>query len=331
MHTLTKSDRISFLFVLALFLVVFSAGLGTPLVTVLFSVLFLELTEKVTKSKWLSIVVFVVANCVAFYGFVFFVRQALHTLPRVLEESLPSIISYAQQHGIDFLTTYEDVESLKQLLVQTIKEQLGEVAKYATVATKEFVIMLISLVVASSLFLDSQLDLDRERHAKRNNLYSALCESISKRFATLFASFATVMGAQLLISCINSLATAIFVISIGLPHAFLVIVVTFLCGLLPIIGNLISNTIIFGISATISVKLAIAALGFLVVLHKFEYFLNSKIIGSRIRNPMWLTLLALVIGEKLGGIPGMIFAPVILNYIKLETSKIELPTHQSSL
>jgi predicted PurR-regulated permease PerM len=52
-----------------------------------------------------------------------------------------------------------------------------------------------------------------------------------------------------------------------------------------------------------------------------EYFLNSKIIGDRIRNPMWLTLLGLVVGEKLMGIPGMILAPVVLYYIKVEAKR----------
>jgi predicted PurR-regulated permease PerM len=37
---------------------------------------------------------------------------------------------------------------------------------------------------------------------------------------------------------------------------------------------------------------------------------------------MWLTLLGLLIGERLGGIPGMILAPVILNYLKLEGARI---------
>jgi predicted PurR-regulated permease PerM len=103
-----------------------------------------------------------------------------------------------------------------------------------------------------------------------------------------------------------------------------VIGVTFLCGLLPVIGNLISNTIIVGISFTISPKMALAALVFLIVIHKLEYFLNSKIIGDRIRNPIWLTLLGLVLGERLMGIPGMILAPVVLNYLKVEASNIEI-------
>ena len=90
------------------------------------------------------------------------------------------------------------------------------------------------------------------------------------------------------------------------------------------LGNLISNSVIVGIAFTISPKLGLIALVFLVVLHKLEYILNSKIIGKRIKNPMWLTLLALLLGERLMGIPGMILAPVILNYIKIEASNIEV-------
>ena len=106
------------------------------------------------------------------------------------------------------------------------------------------------------------------------------------------------------------------------PNAMVVIGVTFLCGLLPVVGNLLSNSIVVGIAITVSPKLALAALVFLVVIHKLEYFLNSKIVGGRIRNPFWLTLLALVIGERLMGIPGIVLAPVVLSYIKFETSRI---------
>ncbi len=110
-----------------------------------------------------------------------------------------------------------------------------------------------------------------------------------------------------------------------MKYSVVIIGVTFLCGLLPVVGNLISNTIIVGFGFTISPQLALTALIFLVVIHKLEYFLNSRIIGGRIRNPVWLTLLALIVGERLMGIPGMILAPVILHYIKVETSQVELP------
>jgi predicted PurR-regulated permease PerM len=39
---------------------------------------------------------------------------------------------------------------------------------------------------------------------------------------------------------------------------------------------------------------------------------------------MWLTLLALVVGERLMGIGGMILAPVVLHYVKTEASKVRI-------
>jgi predicted PurR-regulated permease PerM len=191
--------------------------------------------------------------------------------------------------------------------------------------------VLIGVVAAVSLFFNSQLDLYRESHKTKNNLYSLLCDEIAARFRDFYRSFALVMGAQMTISLINTVLTAVFVLIIRLPNAPLVIPLTFVCGLLPIVGNLVSNTIIVCLAFTISLKIALVALIFLIAIHKLEYFLNSKIIGDRIRNPVWLTLLALIIGERLMGIPGMVLAPVVLNYLRLELSKVEvqLPSQQT--
>jgi predicted PurR-regulated permease PerM len=181
------------------------------------------------------------------------------------------------------------------------------------------------MVAAASLFLTGFAQYSSGR-AGTTSFYYVCTNEVAKRFRDFYHSFATVIGAQLLISLINTALTGLFVIAVGLPHAPLLIAVTFLCGLVPIAGNLVSNTIIVFVAMTISLKLAIAALVFLVVVHKLEYFLNSKIIGQRIRNPVWLTLIALVIGERLMGIPGLILAPVVLNYLRVEMLKIEMPT-----
>src|SRR5205085_3806054 len=130
---------------------------------------------------------------------------------------------------------------------------------------------------------------------------------------------------------INTVLTAIFVFSTGLPYAPLVIGLTFICGLFPIVGNVISNTVIVFVGFLVSGKLAIMALIFLVVIHKLEYLLNSKIIGSRIRNPVWLTLIALILGERLMGIPGLILAPVVLNYLRVEMLAVEVPARREEV
>jgi predicted PurR-regulated permease PerM len=193
------------------------------------------------------------------------------------------------------------------------------------------VFSVIGIVAAVSLFFKSGLDPYRNTHSVKNNLYSICCDEVSTRFRDFYRSFATVIGAQITISLINTMLTAIFVLAVRLPYGPLVVAITFLCGLVPIVGNLVSNTVIVFIALTVSLKLAIGALVFLVVIHKLEYFLNSKIIGDRIRNPVWLTLIALIIGERLMGIPGLILAPVVLNYVRVDMLKVEVPSAPQNL
>ena len=161
----------------------------------------------------------------------------------------------------------------------------------------------------------------RDLFVRRGDAELLRVRELDVRARTFYRSFSRVIGAQIVISLINSALTAVFLAWNGYPYKTILVVFTFLCGLLPIIGNVISNTLIVGVSFTISPRMALFALIFLIAIHKLEYFLNSKIIGDRIRTPMWLTLIGLVLGEKLMGIPGMILAPVVLHYIKVEASR----------
>jgi hypothetical protein len=57
--------------------------------------------------------------------------------------------------------------------------------------------------------------------------------------------------------------------------------------------------------------------------HYSVSFLNSQIIGDRIKNLVWLTLIGLLVSEPLMDIEGIILAPVLLHYLKVEASQIE--------
>ena len=133
-----------------------------------------------------------------------------------------------------------------------------------------------------------------------------------------------VMNAQITVSAINTVLTAIFVVSMGLPHLVVAVGLTFLCGFIPVIGNLISNTLVVALGFMVSPAKGLWALIFLVLIHKFGYFLTSKIVGAKIRTSIWLTLLALLLGERLMGITGMVLAPVVLHYIRIEASRISV-------
>ena len=93
---------------------------------------------------------------------------------------------------------------------------------------------------------------------------------------------------------------------------------TFLLGLLPLIGNLISNTLITIVALSLSIWVAVAALGYLIVIHKVEYFLNARIVGGQISAKSWELLLAMLVFEAAFGLPGVVAGPIYYAYLKSE-------------
>jgi len=111
---------------------------------------------------------------------------------------------------------------------------------------------------------------------------------------------------------------------VHLPLTKTLIVLTFLLGLLPVIGNLMSNTLITIVGLSLSIWVAAAALGYLVVIHKIEYFLNARIVGGQISAKAWELLLAMLVFEAAFGLPGVVAGPIYYAYLKSELKRAEL-------
>jgi predicted PurR-regulated permease PerM len=322
--TLSRADHFSFWFMVAGLVAVIWLHLGPPLIAALFAYLALEkLHVWRHRPKVVSVIIFTFLVGAMAYGLGYVIKQAVQALPEIADKAVPSFIAWAKARQIEL--PFTDYDSLKDVAMDTVKGQAAHLAGFARMArgaTSDLLFILVGLVVAIGLFLNPSFERAGDGPDSPGSLYHRTTESIGERFRALYRSFSVVMGAQVIISAINTSLTAVFVLVMHLPYGLVVIGVTFLCGLLPVVGNLIAKTILVGIGITVSPRMALITLIFLVVIHKLEYFLNSKIVGDRIRNPFWLTLVALLVGERLMGIPGMVLAPVILNYIKMETSRI---------
>ena len=83
-------------------------------------------------------------------------------------------------------------------------------------------------------------------------------------------------------------------------------------------GNLISNTVIVVVSLSHSLDAVAGSLAFLIAVHKFEYFLNARIVGAQIRASAWELLLAMLVMEAAFGIAGVVAAPIYYAYLKGE-------------
>ncbi|MCE9650879.1 MAG: AI-2E family transporter [Parvibaculum sp.] len=154
--------------------------------------------------------------------------------------------------------------------------------------------------------------------------------ALLERAQLLGTAFRRVVFAQVRISALNTILTGFYLaiilpaLGVHLPLVKTMIAVTFIAGLLPVIGNLISNTVIVIVSLGMSAYAAIGSLIFLVLIHKLEYFVNARIIGTQIRSRAWELLVAMLVMEAWFGIPGIIAAPIYYSYIKDELSARKL-------
>jgi len=72
------------------------------------------------------------------------------------------------------------------------------------------------------------------------------------------------------------------------------------------------------LSLGISVGVAVASLVFLILIHKLEYLINSRIVGGETDSQAWEILLAILIGETAFGVAGVVMAPIIYTFVKGE-------------
>ncbi len=157
-----------------------------------------------------------------------------------------------------------------------------------------------------------------------------LARALLERATKVGDAFRRVVFAQVRISALNTVFTAIYLLAVlpmfgvHLPFAKTLVAVTFIAGLLPVVGNLISNSAIVIVSLNVSIEAALASLGFLIVIHKLEYFLNARIVGSHIHAKAWELLLAMLVMESAFGIAGLVAAPIYYAYLKDELASREL-------
>src|ERR1043166_1139084 len=63
---------------------------------------------------------------------------------------------------------------------------------------------------------------------------------------------------------------------------------------------------------------AVASLVFLILIHKLEYLINSRIVGGETDSQAWEILMAIIIGEAAFGAGGIVMAPIVYTFIKGE-------------
>ncbi|ACL59708.1 AI-2E family transporter [Methylobacterium nodulans] len=235
----------------------------------------------------------------------------LRKMAEVIDTARSSLPSWA----LSFLP--EESTELKTASVTWLREHAGQLRSIGQDVWHALFHIVFGLVIGGMVAVSRETGTGER---------GPLVHALTNRLRLLAAAFRNVVFAQVRISALNTALTALYLLvavpwlGIPLPFTKTMVVVTFVTGLLPVIGNLISNTVIVLVSLSVSPALAVASLAFLVVIHKLEYFLNARVMGGQIHARAWEILVAMLIMEALFGIPGLVAAPIFYAYLKNELS-----------
>jgi len=226
--------------------------------------------------------------------------------------SLPAMISQYMP---------EDADTLRTMIVDWLRDHAAELQHAGHLFGVTFLHVLLGMVIGAIICF---------REALGTTHKTVLLREASERVRTLAHSFRSVVFAQVKISAINTVLTAIYLavvlplLGIHLPFMKALIALCFIGGLLPVFGNLISNTMIVIVSLSQGFAIAVGSLVFLIVIHKLEYFLNARIVGGEIRAAAWELLCAMLAFEAAFGVPGLVAAPIFYAYGKAELRQLGL-------
>lgn len=269
----------------------------------------------------LSVLVVALLTATIWAGIAFFRSDAgsievlLRKMADIIEASRDQMPVWVMEH------LPGDPDALRTMIISWLRMHSVEAKVLGQEAGRTAAHLLVGMIIGAMVALHDST----ETHSFR-----PLAAALGDRVAGLAHSFRQIVFAQVRISAINTVLSGIYILvllplaGIHLPLAKTLVVITFLAGLLPVIGNLISNTVLVIVALSHSLNIAIASLLFMVVIHKLEYFLNAKIIGSHINARAWELLTTMLVMESIFGLSGVVAAPVLYAYVKHELMLREL-------
>ncbi|MBS0468931.1 MAG: AI-2E family transporter [Proteobacteria bacterium] len=151
-----------------------------------------------------------------------------------------------------------------------------------------------------------------------------LTQQLVLRVTRMGEAFRQIVAAQFWIASFNTLLTAVFLLlvlplwDLRLPYTPALITLTFLAGLVPIVGNLLCNAVLTLVGLSVSPVAAAACLAFLILIHKAEYVINAKVVGRRTHIGVWELLTVMFVAEAVFGPAGLVAAPLFYAYLKKE-------------
>jgi len=313
--------KISYGLFLGAFVAVILLRLGNALLAGLLSYMILDWSYRrfskrmgETVSRVLAISVFLLITTAMCWLLWLFSKLTLTRVPAILNNAMPQIAAFASNYNIEL--PFGSFADLRVWLIHSMTINVRSLTMHSGALTVGLFQIVIAILVAVMRFVEG-------RRTPAKGALDSVRREFAERIGLFMHGFERVMGAQLAIALLNTALTAAFLIVMRLPYQRFLILATFFFGMLPVIGNIISNTLIAGTALMLSPEHALFVLLVLAIIHKIEYLINSRVIGSRVDLPTWQILLGILIGNSLLGIPGIVLAPAVITHLRKELQAID--------
>jgi predicted PurR-regulated permease PerM len=213
----------------------------------------------------------------------------------------------------------DELLAAQEWLVDYLRSQAHALSGFGTAGLRGCLLVYVGLIIGSLIAASSSL-----------TMQGSLRFALRERGRYFSESFSQIVVAQFWIAGFNAACTAVFLwgvlplFDVHIPYSATLVGLTFFCGLIPIVGNLLCNGILTIAGVSVSPAVGLSCLLFLVAIHKFEYVINAKVVGKRTNTAAWELLGVMFVGEAVFGVAGLVAAPLYYAYAKRELSAVGL-------
>jgi len=208
---------------------------------------------------------------------------------------------------------------LQRLVAKYLSAQAGSLAMAGRAWLNALLFAYVGLIVGALAAV-----------SRRGSASGPLTLALRARVGLFGEAFGQIVAAQFWIASFNTALTAIFLLFVlplwdtHLPYTPALITLTFLGGLVPIVGNLVCNGVITVVGLSVSPLTGLACLAFLILIHKAEYLINAKVVGQRTQMAVWELLAVMFAAEAVFGPGGLVAAPLFYAYLKKELQAADM-------
>jgi predicted PurR-regulated permease PerM len=221
------------------------------------------------------------------------IRNARHTFPKQIEDIQQNpLIIQAREHLPDTHKLIERARDYSEMALHFVS-MLGHLAMHA----------LIALILAVIYTLEEE-----ELHALFKKVdQGSLMGTVLRWLSYVAEAIRITIQLQLVVAGVNTVLTLPVLLLLGIHHIPSLMILIFVSGLVPVVGNIISGAVLSLLAYQAKGLMGIGVFVVLTfVLHKIEaYYLNPRLTSKHVHLPGFAIVVSLIAWEHLLGFIGL--------------------------